>query len=113
MLFPAVTWLFIQFAMSGVVLGSSANAMQIEICSPFGVQQIMIDPETGEPVDPVVENGCDWCHSFGAAIDTAERGDVGWAVLDQSFHVLLSSPPPPHSPLRLVADFQSRAPPAL
>ena len=114
LLLPAVTWLFIQFTMSGIVLGSSADAMQIEICSPFGVQQVSIDPETGEPAEPVANgSGCDWCQSFGAAIDTTERGDVDWVVLGESFQYKLTLSPPPHKPLRLVADYRSRAPPIL
>lgn len=113
MLFPALAWLFIQFSMSGVMVGSSASAMEIEICSPFGVQQILIDPETGQPVDPVMAGGCDWCQAFGAAVDTAERGDVACAVLKPGLHVLLASPPLLHTPLRFVADFNSRAPPVL
>ena len=111
MLFPALTWLFIQFSMSGVMIGSPADAMQIEICSPFGVQQILIDPKTGEPAVPIIESDCDWCQSFGSAVEISARGDVDWAVLRPGFHFLLSAPPSLHTPLRLVADFQSRAPP--
>ena len=114
LLFPALSWLFIQFAMSGVMIGSSANAMQIEICSPFGVQQITIDPETGEPVEPVMGGGdCDWCQSFGLIVDTAERGDVGWVIMERDYQRKLVLAPPPYKPLRLVADYQSRAPPLL
>lgn len=114
LLLPAVTWLFIQFTMSGIVLSSSADAMQIEICSPFGIQQITIDPETGEESErPVGAGKCDWCQSFGLIVDTAERGEVGWAVMARSFQHRLTLSPPPHKPLRLVADYQSRAPPSL
>jgi hypothetical protein len=113
MLFPALTWLLIQFSMSGVMLGTSADAMQIEICTPFGVQQIEIDPETGEPVAPFVGNECDWCQSFGALADHTERADVNWVLQKPGFDLLLSSPPTLHKPLRLVAGFQSRAPPSL
>ena len=114
LLLPAVTWLFIQFTMSGIVLGSSANAMEVEICSPFGIQQVTIDPKTGEPVEQVVDGaGCDWCQSFGLIVDTGLRGDVGWVVLAQGFQHKLVLSPPPHKQLRLVAGYQSRAPPIL
>lgn len=109
-----VSWLLIQFAMTGVIIGSSANATQIEICSPFGVQQITIDPDTGEPVEPTVGGGgCDWCHSFGLIADTSERGAVGWMAMAHDYQHLLFLAPSPHKPLRLVADYQSRAPPRL
>ena len=114
LLLPAVTWLFIQFTMSGIMLGSSANATQIEICSPFGIQKIMIDLETGEPIAPLAgETGCDWCQSFSQITDTDLGGDVDWAILAQSFQCQLVASPPPHTPLRLAAGFQSRAPPYL
>ena len=114
LLLPAVTWLFIQFTMSGIVLGSSADAMQFEICSPFGIQQVTIDPQTGEPVEPMVgETGCDWCQSFGLITDSALRGDVDWVVLAHSFQHKLVLSPPPHKPLRLVGHYQTRAPPVL
>lgn len=109
-----VSWLLIQFAMTGVMIGSSADAMQIEICSPFGVQQVWIDPDTGEPNEPTVGGGeCDWCQSFGLIADTAERGAVGWIVMAHDYQYLLVLAPPPHKPLRLVGDYQSRAPPHL
>lgn len=113
MLLPALTWLFVQFSMSGIMIGAPATAMQIEICSPFGVQQIMIDFETGEPIEPIVGNDCDWCQSFGAAVDNTERTNVNWVLQKPGFQLLLSAPPTKHKPLRLVAGFQSRAPPFL
>ena len=113
MLLPAVAWLFIQFGMSGIVLGSSANAMQIEICSPFGIQTISIDPETGEPTEQAVGSGCDWCHSFGVMVDTATRDDVSWSEFNRDYSRLLPVLAPMIGPMRLVADFQSRAPPTL
>ncbi|MEP0154075.1 MAG: hypothetical protein ABJE81_05310 [Pseudophaeobacter sp.] len=114
LLFPALTWLFIQFTMSGLVLGSSANAMQIEICSPSGVQLITIDPNTGEPSEPTAKGGgCDWCQSFGHFIDTSARDDLNWVVLNLSYQQNLALAPPLHKPLRLIADYQSRAPPLL
>ncbi|WP_406649622.1 hypothetical protein QEZ52_09000 [Aliisedimentitalea scapharcae] len=100
--------------MSGIVVGSSADAMQIEICSPFGIQQVTIDLETGAPIEPMADgSGCDWCQSFGLITDTASRGDVGWVVLAQTFQHRLVLSPPPHKPLRPIADYQSRAPPRL
>jgi hypothetical protein len=111
MLFPALTWLLIQFTMSGAMIGSPADAMQIDICSPTGVQQIFIDPETGEPTEPMAEMGCEWCQSFGAALDTAVRSDGDWADLNWKAKALLPLPPVQHKPLRLIADFHSRAPP--
>lgn len=109
-----MAWLFIQFAMSGIMLGSPANAMQIEICSPFGIQQVTIDPDTGEPIEPVVDGqGCEWCQSFGVIADTAARGDVAWTVLARDFQLRLPVTAPLHKPLRLSADYHSRAPPIL
>ncbi|MGJ8561775.1 MAG: DUF2946 family protein [Litorimonas sp.] len=113
MLFPAFAWLFIQFSMSGLMLGTSANAMQIEICSPYGIQTISIDLETGEPAEQVVGSGCDWCQSFGTTIDTATRPDVAWTAFESDHTRLLPASPAMHAPLRLVAGFQSRAPPPL
>ena len=114
LLFPAIAWLFIQVVMSGAMVGSSANAMQIEICSTFGVQQITIDPETGDPVEPVIHpDGCDWCQSFGQVVDTAERGATGWTALACSYQDKLVLAPPQHTPLRLVADYLCRVPPIL
>ena len=114
LLSPALAWLFIQFAMAGVMTGSSANANQIEICSSFGIQQATIDPETGEPIEPVIGGAdCDWCQSFSQIADTNLRGDVGWRVLGRSFQYKLALSPPPHKPLRLVAGYQSRGPPIL
>lgn len=114
LLFPVLSWLFIQFAMSGMMLGSPANAMQIEICSPFGVQQITIDIETGEPIEPAIRGGeCDWCQSFGVVADTIGRGADGWIAMGHGYQYMLVLAPPPHKPLRLVADYQSRAPPSL
>lgn len=114
LLFPALTWLFIQFAMAGVFVGSSGDAMQIEICSPFGVQTITIDPETGEPVEPIASgDGCNWCQSFGLIVDTAERHDGRWQALAYDYQFKLQLAPAPHNPLRLTTDYQSRAPPIL
>lgn len=113
MLFPAVTWLFIQFSMSGIVLGTSANAMQIEICSPFGAQTITIDPETGEPTEQAIANGCDWCQSFSIAVDTASRSDVVWSNFERNYAQLLPVLAPVMGPIRLAAGFQSRAPPSI
>lgn len=113
-LLPAMTWLFIQFTMVGVFTGSSANAMQIEICSHFGVQTITIDPETGEPVEPIANgDGCDWCQSFGHVVDTAERGDIGWQALAHDYRYKRVLGPSLHKPQRLASDYQSRAPPVL
>lgn len=112
-LFPALTWLFIQLAMSGALSGSPANAMQVQICSSFGAQQIWIDPETGEPVEPAIGGDCDWCQTFGTAVGTTERGDVACAQLDGYYHLPLLAPQQHHVPLRFVSDSQSRAPPIL
>lgn len=114
LLFPALTWLFIQFAMSGVMLSSSADAMQVTICSPLGIQQIVLDPETGEPVEPAMSGeSCDWCQSFGLITDGTARGDVPWAVFARSYQQKLAQAAPHFQPLRLVADYDSRAPPVL
>ena len=113
MLFPAFAWLFVQFSMSGLVLGTSANAMQIEICLPYGIETVSIDLETGEPTEQVVGNGCDWCQSFGTTIDTATRPDVAWSAFECDYTRRLPASPVMHAPLLLVAGFQSRAPPTL
>ncbi|WP_083100859.1 DUF2946 family protein [Pseudophaeobacter leonis] len=113
MLFPAVAWLFIQFSMSGLILGTSANAMQVEICSRFGIQTISINPDTGEPTEQAIGSGCDWCQSFGATIDIATRHDVAWSAFERDHTQILPASPRMHVPLRLVAGFQSRAPPIL
>lgn len=109
-----MAWLFIQIAMTGVMVGSSANAMQIEICSAFGIQKITIDPETGEPSEPAQGGqGCDWCQSFGLIADTAERADTGWRAMARNYQRRLPLAPSLHNPLRLAADYNSRAPPFL
>jgi hypothetical protein len=114
LLFPALTWLFIQFTMSGIMVGAPANAMQVELCTPFGIQEVTIDLETGEPVDPLVGvHGCDWCQSFGLVADTAARGDIGWVELAREFQLRLPVAAPPVKPLYLAADYHSRAPPVL
>ena len=113
MLFSALAWLFIQFSMSGIMLGSSANAMQIEICSSFGIQTISIDLETGEPTKQVAGSGCDWCQSFGVMVDAATRHDVRWSTFEQDHTKLLPVLPPMVGPMHLVANFHSRAPPIL
>ncbi|MDE4133025.1 hypothetical protein PXK00_07875 [Phaeobacter sp. QD34_3] len=112
LLFPALTWLFIQFSMTGMMIGTSADAMQITICSADGLQQISVNPETGEPVEPAVGGeGCEWCQSFGSVTDCADRGEVSWIAIARSFQQKLVLAPPPHKPLRFVADYDSRAPP--
>ena len=111
LLVPALVWLFIQFAMSGIMLGSSADAMQVEICTPFGVQQIAIDPATGEPVEQANQGQCDWCQSFGAMVDIESRTHVAWSWVQRDFSHLSAIEPQPHVSLFPVATFQSRAPP--
>lgn len=114
LLFPALTWLFIQFSMAGMFVGSSADAMQIEICSSFGIQTITVDPDTGEPLKPVTrDDGCDWCQSFGVIVDTAKRCDDSWQALARDYQHKLVLAPPPHKPSYLIADYKSRAPPIL
>ncbi|WP_371225797.1 hypothetical protein [Roseovarius sp. 2305UL8-3] len=113
MLFPALTWLLTQFAMTGMIVGTPVNAMQIEICSSYGTTQILIDPETGEPVEQVITGGCDWCQSFGVAVTGTARGDVSWSALEYGFQTRASMAADLDPPLRLTASFQSRAPPTL
>ncbi len=113
MLFPALTWLLTQFAMIGLMGAAPANAMQIEICSSYGTTQILIDPDTGEPVEQVATGGCDWCQSFGVAIDIAARGNTSWSALGCGFQTRASMAADLDPPLRLTASFQSRAPPIL
>lgn len=86
----------------------------MEICSPFGVQQITIDPETGEPVEPTAQGAdCDWCQSFGVATDVASRADIAWTTFARDFQMRVQLASSPHHILRLAADYQSRAPPVL
>ena len=114
MLFPVLTWLFIQFAMSGFSLGPSAAGETIVICSAFGTQEITIDPETGQPQEQAVGgDGCDWCLSFGLTTDTVQQSDAAWVALARSLEDDLPRSAPLHKPLRLVGDYQSRAPPIL
>ena len=113
MLFPALTWLLTQFAMTGMMGAAPANAMQIEICSSYGTTQILIDPDTGEPVEQGVTHGCDWCQSFGVAVDGTARGDVSWSALEYGFQTRASMAADLDPLLRLTAPFHSRAPPAL
>jgi hypothetical protein len=113
MLFPALAWLVVQFSMSGIVYGTPAGAMQIEICSAYGAQQIDVDAGSGQPPQPGADSGCDWCHHFGATADLAARDALPWVVLARDFSRLVPPPSRLHQPLRLVADFQSRAPPYL
>lgn len=66
---PALIWLVTQFAMTGAFASVSSDTMRVMLCSPSGTQQITIDLETGEPVKEVHFNGCEWCQSFGAAVN--------------------------------------------
>lgn len=113
LLIPALAWLFVQFSMSGVVLAETSDGVTVEICSAFGIQEVQIDPATGQPVTSVAAHGCDWCHSFGVAITLEPRADVAWVAIAQDFQYGLALAPVPHHPLRLAADFRSRAPPVL
>ncbi len=75
-LLPAILWIAVQFAMTGVFSTpasaayaalSSGQAKQIvEICSPDGLRTIALDAQ-GRPVPASAgANTCDWCQSFGA-----------------------------------------------
>lgn len=109
-----MVWLFIQFTMAGVFTGSTANAMQLELCSAYGIETITIDPATGEPIEPTAQNeDCDWCRSFSLIVDTADRGAVAWQVLARADGQARMAAPLLPCPVPFVADNQSRAPPLL
>lgn len=113
-LVPAFVWLFIQFSMSGLFTSTSEGAIPVELCTSSGVQQIYLDPETGEPIESSSSSeSCEWCQSFGVVTDTAARGDVEWRAVERSFAYRLALAPAPHKSLRPAADYHSRAPPVL
>ena len=85
-LLPAILWIAVQFAMTGVfstpasaayaALGSGQAKQIVQICSPDGsLRTIALDAQ-GLPVQ---ETGgaktCDWCQSFGAFILPAPAAD--------------------------------------
>ena len=112
MLIPALAWLVVQFSMSGIMAAKPAEAMQIEICSAYGVQQIAADPATGQPPQSGAESGCDWCHHFGATIDPGTREALDWVAVARDFRRPMPTAPV-HMPRHTVAGFDSRAPPRL
>ncbi|WP_158969866.1 hypothetical protein [Chachezhania sediminis] len=88
--------------------------MIVELCGVFGEEPVLIDLETGEPVEQThLSTGCDWCHSFGSAIDAPPRTGVDWQKIALDFSHRLELAPPPHLALRLVGDAQTRGPPIL
>ncbi|MEQ9260057.1 MAG: hypothetical protein RIG84_13285 [Roseovarius sp.] len=114
LLFPALTWIAVQVAMAGGLHAAPASGLTIELCSTFGTETLVIDLETGEPVEPARATcGCDWCHSFGKAVDLPPRAAPDWQEMAVDFAHRLTLAPPPHLVLRLVGDAQSRAPPVL
>lgn len=114
LIFPALTWVAVQFAMAGGLQASPAAGLLIELCSSYGGETVVVDLDTGEPAKQAQSSsGCDWCHSFGKAVDVPPRTALDWHELALDFSHRLALAPPPHLVLRLVGDAQSRAPPAL
>ena len=93
---------------------SQTSGLVVELCAVFSDEPILIDLETGEPVEPSAPvTGCDWCHNFGNAIDVPPREGVDWRQIALDFSHQLDLSPPPHVVLRLMGNAQSRAPPIL
>lgn len=114
LIFPALTWLAVQFAMAGGLQAAPASGLMIELCSSYGNGTVVIDLETGEPVKKMEHSGgCDWCHSFGKAVDVPPRTALDWQEMAVDFSHRLTLTPPPHLVLRLVGHARTRAPPVL
>ncbi|MEP0477847.1 DUF2946 family protein [Nisaea sp.] len=84
-LLPAILWVAVQFAMTGVfstpasaayaALLSGEAEQIVEICSSDGLRTIAVDAQ-GRPVPATGgANTCDWCQSFGAFILPAPTVD--------------------------------------
>lgn len=114
LVFPALAWIVVQFAMAGSLHASPASGLIAELCSGPGKETVVIDLETGEPVEKTERSvGCDWCHSFGKAIDVPARTTLDWRDMAADFSLRLTLTPPPHLVLRLVGHARTRAPPVL
>ncbi|WP_193173112.1 DUF2946 family protein [Nisaea nitritireducens] len=84
-LLPAILWIAVQFAMTGVfstpasaayaALGSGQAESIVQICTPEGLKSVALDAQ-GVPV-PATGGAktCDWCQSFGAFILPAPTAD--------------------------------------
>lgn len=84
-LLPAILWIAVQFAMTGVfstpasaayaALDSGQAEQIVQICSPDGLRTVALDAQ-GLPV-PATSGAktCDWCQSFGAFILPAPAVD--------------------------------------
>lgn len=84
-LLPAILWIAVQFAMTGVfstpvsaayaALSSGQAEQIVQVCSPDGLRTIALDAQ-GRPV-PATGGAktCDWCQSFGAFILPAPAVD--------------------------------------
>ena len=100
--------------MVGGLQASPASGLLVEFCSTFGDETVVIDLETGEPVEQTYLSGvCDWCHSFGKAIDVPPRTALDWHAMAVDVSHRLTLTAPPHLVLRLVGHARTRAPPVL
>ncbi len=111
MILPALVWLFTQFAMSGAMALSASTTTQATLCTPFGQQQITIDLKTGEPVKHIPAQSCDWCQSFGVAVDVMPVTDAVAHYIVWSRHIKPVVKPINIASLWHASGFQSRAPP--
>lgn len=115
LILPALAWLVVQFAMAGGVQAETSSGVPVEICSALGVETLLVDPDTGLPVAPdaAQDEGCDWCRSFGNAVDAPPRLALDWReIAFSSSRRILPADTPRHA-LRLVGEVRSRAPPIL
>jgi hypothetical protein len=100
--------------MAGGLQAASAPGIKVELCSDLGTETVIIDLETGEPVEQTERSGgCDWCHSFGKAIDVSPRTALDWHEMAVDFSPRVTLTPPPHLVLRRVGHAHTRAPPVL
>ena len=108
---PALIWMLTQFAMSGAMASSATNTMQVTLCTPGGAQQIVIDLETGEPVQQISMNNCEWCQSFNLAVNVPSATDALPQYITWVSQICPIFETTSRAFLWQVAGFKSRAPP--
>ncbi|WP_424988029.1 hypothetical protein [Microbulbifer sp. S227A] len=112
LVFPALTWLVVQFAMASGLQAAPASGVLIELCTAYENARVLIDLETGEPVEQSQPaHGCDWCHSFGKAVVVPRGLGFDWRAVAFYAAGRMVPSPPSHVVLRLVGDALTRAPP--
>ena len=85
-LLPALAWLLVQFAMTGVLVPASTAAVAgpdfgpIVICTAEGLKVIAADGDAGTPSEDPSLSGCKWCQAFGAAATPPPLSDAGLVV---------------------------------